>query len=204
MAAPAALGEAEQYTVLVVEDEADHQLLIQKTLGGEGGPFSLVQFARNSEQARRFTQQMSFDVMLVDNRIPGARGLDLMSELREDGVDAPFVLMTSAGSEDLVVQAYRQNASDYVIKDGGFWKELPSVLRRVVVADRAKKREAALLEHLERTNAKLDAVQAVTRRQQGEIRAHVRALSTAVADLDGDVQTKLGPMLVDLETLLVP
>jgi YesN/AraC family two-component response regulator len=38
-----------------------------------------VQFADNSVDAEHFARQMSFDVLLVDNRIPGRRGLDLIS-----------------------------------------------------------------------------------------------------------------------------
>jgi len=146
--------------VLVVEDEPEHQLLVRKALTREGSGFSMVQFARDSEEAIRFARQMPFDVMLVDNRIPGTRGLDLLTELREVGVDAPFVLMTSAGSEDLVVEAWRQKVSEYVIKDSGFWRDLPLVLRRVVESNRQRRREQELLQRLERTNARLDALRA--------------------------------------------
>jgi len=147
-------------SVLVVEDEPEHQLLVRKALTREGSGFAMVQFARDSEEALRFARQMSFDVMLVDNRIPGTRGLDLLTELREAGVDAPFVLMTSAGSEDLVVEAWRQKVAEYVIKDSGFWRDLPLVLRRVVTTDRQRRREQELLQRLERTNARLDAMRA--------------------------------------------
>lgn len=150
--------EGEAIRVLVVEDEPEHQLLVRKALAREGSGFAMVQFARDSEEAIRFARQMGFDVMLVDNRIPGTRGLDLLTELREVGVDAPFVLMTSAGSEDLVVEAWRQKVAEYVIKDSGFWRELPQVLRRVVASDRQRRREQELLHRLERTNARLDAL----------------------------------------------
>lgn len=149
-------GEAEGLRILVVEDEPEHQLLVRKALAREGSGFSLIQFARDSEEAVRYARQMAFDVMLVDNRIPGTRGLDLLTELREVGVDAPFVLMTSAGSEDLVVEAMRQKVAEYIIKDSGFWRDLPQVLKRVVAIDQQRRREVDLLGRLERTNARLD------------------------------------------------
>lgn len=153
-------GEAEGLRILVVEDEPEHQLLVRKALAREGSGFSLIQFARDSEEAVRYARQMAFDVMLVDNRIPGTRGLDLLTELREVGVDAPFVLMTSAGSEDLVVEAMRQKVAEYVIKDSGFWRDLPQVLKRVVATDQQRRREVDLLGRLERTNARLDQLRA--------------------------------------------
>ena len=193
---------AEQYTVLVVEDEATHQLLIRKALSHEGSPFSLVQFTRDSEEAVRFARQLSFDVMLVDNRIPGTRGLDLLTELREAGVTAPFVLMTSAGSEDLVVQAYRQKVDEYVIKDSGFWKDLPQVLLRVIGADRAKKREQELRLRHERTDAKLERLNAELEQRNVALRERVKALQEALVGLDAQGAEALRVIVNDIEALL--
>lgn len=194
--------EAEQFTVLVVEDEATHQMLIRKALSREGTPFSLVQFTRDSEEAVRFARQMAFDVLLVDNRIPGTRGLDLLTELREAGVEAPFVLMTSAGSEDLVVEAYRQKVDDYVIKDSGFWKELPQVLLRVIRTDRAKRREQDLHARYERTNSKLEKLNADIQLRNEAIRDKVRALRTAIAALAPADSAALTPLVEEIEALL--
>lgn len=180
--------ESEAIRVLVVEDEPEHQLLVRKALAREGGGFAMVQFARDSEEAIRFARQMGFDVMLVDNRIPGTRGLDLLTELREVGVDAPFVLMTSAGSEDLVVEAWRQKVAEYVIKDSGFWRELPQVLRRVVASDRQRRREQELLARLERTNARLDA-----------LRSEMEDKTLRIASLVADAREALGAK--DLERI---
>ena len=169
-------------------DEAEHQLLVRKALTREGGGFELVQFARDSEEALRFANQMSFDVMLVDNRIPGTRGLDLLTALRQAGSEAPFVLMTSAGSEDLVVEAWRQKVAEYVIKDSGFWRELPQVLRRVVASDRQRRREQELLARLERTNARLDA-----------LRSEMEDKTLRIASLVADAREALGAK--DLERI---
>lgn len=194
--------EAEQYTVLVVEDEATHQMLIRKALTREGTPFSLVQFTRDSEEAVRFARQMAFDVLLVDNRIPGTRGLDLLTELREAGVAAPFVLMTSAGSEGLVVEAYRQKVADYVIKDSGFWKELPQVLLRVIQGDRAKRREQELHARYERTNAKLEKLNADIRLRTEAIGEKVRALRAVIEGLGATEVEALTPLVAEIEALL--
>ncbi|MFO0746153.1 MAG: response regulator [Myxococcota bacterium] len=181
-------------TVLVVEDEAEHQLLVRKALTREGSGFELVQFARDSEEALRFANQMSFDVMLVDNRIPGTRGLDLLTALREVGSEAPFVLMTSAGSEDLVVEAWRQKVAEYVIKDSGFWRDLPQVLRRVVAADRARRREQDLVARLERTNARLDQLRTETDERSSKLEALLGEARAAFGELAPTVADKHGPL----------
>ena len=185
--------------VLVVEDEPEHQLLVRKALTREGSGFGMVQFARDSADATRFARQMSFDVMLVDNRIPGTRGLDLLTELREAGVDAPFVLMTSAGSEDLVVEAWRQKVAEYVIKDSGFWRDLPLVLRRVVASDRQRRREQELLQRLERTNARLDALRAEMEDKTLRIGTLLIEAKTALGESNN---AKLATLLDDMAAIV--
>ncbi|MDP6943344.1 MAG: response regulator [Myxococcota bacterium] len=178
------------YTALVVEDDPTHQLLIRKALLDTDGTFALVQTAGTAEDAEHYARQMAFDVVLVDNRIPGRRGLDLMGTLRDQGVDAPFVLMTSGGSEDLAVRAYRQKCADYVIKDGDFWRDVPRLLERVVREDRQRRQTDEQHARLERANARLDELNTEIQLQnqqllhaQKALQEHNDALTTANAEL---------------------
>jgi len=195
-------GDDTQLTVLVVEDEAAHQMLIRKALVRDDSPFSLVQFARDSQEAVRFAHQIAFDVLLVDNRIPGTRGLDLLTELRETGVTAPFVLMTSAGSEELVVQAYRKKVDDYVIKDSGFWRDLPRILLRVVDAERARRREVELVERLGRANAKLDRLNTEHQLRISRLRGRLEELRAAVSALGSPAGDPLAAILDGIDGCL--
>ena len=145
------------YSVLVVEDEPNHQLLIRRELARLPSVFEWVQFARDADEAKRFASQIDFDCMLVDNRLPDHRGLDLIRDFARQGMKSAFVLMTSAGSEDLVVQAYRQHVNEYVIKQAGFWKELPALLIRVIEADQARTAGKERLDRLENALEELDA-----------------------------------------------
>ncbi len=158
-----------ELSVLVVEDDPNHQLLIRRALTEPGSGFSVVQLARDSDEAERFARQLRFDCILVDNRIPGRRGLDLIDALRDSGVDSPFVLMTSVGTEDLAVQAHRKRVADYVIKDPGFWNDVPQILERVVSEDRARRREIELRERLERTNERLSELNTELQLQRAEL-----------------------------------
>ena len=167
------------YTALVVEDDPTHQLLVRKALLRAGGSFAIVQVAGNADDAEHYARQMAFDVVLIDNRIPGRRGLDLVSTLREQGVTAPFVLMTSAGSEELAVKAYRSQCADYVVKDGDFWRDLPRLLERVVTADREHKRCEELNQRLARANARLDELNT-------DIQLQNQQLIRAQANLEAD------------------
>ena len=126
------------YNILVIEDEPNHQLLIRRELERHPDIFKLVQFASSGEEAAGFVAQIRFDCLLVDNRLPGQRGLELIKAFGDSGVNAAFVLMTSAGSEDLVVQAYRHYVHEYVIKETGFWQDLPTLLQAVIEKHQAR------------------------------------------------------------------
>lgn len=178
-------------SVLVVEDDPSHQLLIRRALTRPGSRFTVVQLAETSQEALDYAGQMTFDCMLVDNRIPGHRGLDLVDHLRERGVDAPFVLMTSAGSEDLAVQAYRKQVADYVVKAPNFWNELPKILLRVVEIDSGRKAAASLTERLRRTTDKLQTLNGDLLLQNQElttVKAALAAKEEEVVALKAEVE----------------
>jgi DNA-binding NtrC family response regulator len=147
---------SDSYSVLVVEDELNHQLLIRRELSADKHPFGLVRFAQSLDEARDCIGQRAFDCMLVDNRLPGGRGLDLIDSLIKKGSNTAFILMTSAGSEELVVQAYRSRVSAYVTKTPGFWQELPTIILRAIEETRANRADQTRLEKLEASLSFLD------------------------------------------------
>jgi PAS domain S-box-containing protein len=101
--------------VLLVEDEVSHAELVQETFE-EAARLYIVTWANTLEKARAALAKASFDVVLVDWRLPDGDGLDLLPGGIEQAC-MPFVMMTSHGDERLVVEAMRQGALNYVVKD---------------------------------------------------------------------------------------
>ncbi|HMJ10009.1 MAG TPA: response regulator, partial [Polyangiaceae bacterium] len=58
------------------------------------------------------------DCVLLDCDLPDGTGLDFIAQARARGLDAPFVVLTARGDEELAVKLMKAGASDYLSKIG--------------------------------------------------------------------------------------
>ena len=58
----------------------------------------------------------AFDLVLLDNKMPGMSGIDFLAALQQRGLGVPVILMTGHGTTDTAIQAMNLGAFDYVIK----------------------------------------------------------------------------------------
>jgi signal transduction histidine kinase/FixJ family two-component response regulator len=119
-AAPAGIA------VLVVDDDPDHRYLAQRRLEMSGFEVSV---AANAEEALAVVE--STDLVLLDHRLPGTSGLDLLPVITGRGPSV--VMVTGMGSEGLAVEAMRRGAVDYIVKDSRYLDILPEVVSRAWV-----------------------------------------------------------------------
>ena len=71
-----------------------------------------------------------FDVMIVDRRLPGADGVDLVESLRSAGVTTPMLILTALGTVHDKVRGLDAGANDYLVKPFEF-EELFARLRAI-------------------------------------------------------------------------
>jgi PAS domain S-box-containing protein len=92
-----------------------------------------------------------YDLLLLDYRLPGTNGLDMLRELRQvHGLDIPVVLITGQGDEGIARQAMRLGAADYVVKRGEYVQRLPFVLENAFHRAQLAREQIALRESEER------------------------------------------------------
>ncbi len=109
--------------VLVVDDDPDHRFLARRRLELAG---FVVCLAGNAEEALALVD--SVDLVVLDYRLPGTTGLDLLPVLADRG---PSVVMaTGMGSEGLAVEAMRRGAVDYIVKDESYLDIVADVVWR--------------------------------------------------------------------------
>ncbi len=102
----------------------------------------------------------NFDVLLLDYRLSGDSGLEVLKHVREDrALDLPVVMVTGQGSEEVAAHAMRLGATDYVVKHDGYLDVLPQTLANAfhrVVAERGHVALTASQARLNLLNASLE------------------------------------------------
>ena len=111
-----------EITVLHVDDDPAFGDLVATYLEREGGENGLdVVTVTDSTAALAELERGRgrIDCVVSDYEMPGMNGLDLLSAVRSEWPDLPFVLMTGKGSEEVARDAFREGATDYVQKQSG-------------------------------------------------------------------------------------
>lgn len=115
----------EATTVLIVDDEPEHRHLFAGVVESLGLP---VETAGSAEQALERIEEELPGLVLLDVRLPGMSGLDMLSRLRAQSSQVPVVLITAFGDVRQAVEAVKQGADDYLIKPVDL-EELRAVIR---------------------------------------------------------------------------
>jgi PAS domain S-box-containing protein len=84
----------------------------------------------------RLAQPPSYDLALIDLRMPDQSGLDLVREARRRGLAIPpFIMISGAGDEETAIATLKLGAADYVVKREGYLLQLPSRIDLAIASD---------------------------------------------------------------------
>src|SRR5437016_12176104 len=97
-----------------------------------------------------------YDAIVTDIKIPGMDGLELLAEIRTHRPDTPTLMITGYGEHDLVVQALRAGAYDFIRKPidrDYFVGSLRRAIEKRELSRRVKGRQLAVGRHLNELEA---------------------------------------------------
>ncbi|HEY0264055.1 MAG TPA: sigma-54 dependent transcriptional regulator [Granulicella sp.] len=112
--------------LLIVDDDDSVRHACCEIAGGMG--FHIAS-ARNVPEARAILQQQPIDLLLLDLRLPGGSGLELLEEIKSLHPETGVVVMTAFATVSSAVEAMRIGAGDYLTKPFAL-EELTAVLDR--------------------------------------------------------------------------
>ncbi len=126
--------------VLIVDDEKNIRAELAGLLEDEG--FRAITAADGDEGLRRFAEENP-DVVLLDVRLPGRSGLEILEEIRRLDFEVPVLVMSGQATIDTAVRATKLGAFDYLEKPLEP-ERLLLTLRNALEAGRLRKRTREL------------------------------------------------------------
>ncbi len=114
----------ETLNLLVVDDEPGIRSGVSRILENYtvSYPFMdedigfIVETAESGEEALDILKKKPMDIVLLDNKLPGIQGIDVLEYINQQNMDLVVVMITSYASLELAVKATRQGAYDFVPK----------------------------------------------------------------------------------------
>ncbi|MDX2192330.1 MAG: response regulator transcription factor [Gemmatimonadales bacterium] len=103
--------------VLVVEDDRTVGEYVERGLAEQRWSVDLV---GDGLEGLRLASDGRYDLVILDLRLPGMSGFEVLRTLRDRGVATPVLVLTAQDAVDFKVQALRAGADDYVTKPFAF------------------------------------------------------------------------------------
>jgi DNA-binding response OmpR family regulator len=110
--------------VLVIEDDPTVGQFVKRGLEEHRWSVDLV---ANGEEGERLASTQPYDLLVLDMRLPGRSGLDVLRTLRARGFERPVLVLTAQDAVDAKVETLRAGADDYVTKPFAFEELLARV-----------------------------------------------------------------------------
>jgi len=114
--------------ILIVEDSPRILGFLRKGLSEEG---YAVQTAERGDTGLELALSQEFDAAVVDVMLPGKTGLELVRELRSEGIRLPILLLTARDRTEDKIEGLDAGADDYLTKPFDF-TELTARLRALL------------------------------------------------------------------------
>lgn len=99
--------------LLLVDDEKNIRLTVRRSLSGVD--LEIVE-APSGEEALERLALIDFDLMLLDLRLPGISGMELLDRMRELGISVKTVVISAHGTIDLAVRLLKEGVLDFIEK----------------------------------------------------------------------------------------
>ena len=131
--------------ILVIEDDPTVGQYVKRGLEEHRWAVDLV---TDGEDGERHAGSEAYDLLILDMRLPGKSGLDVLRSLRARGFERPVLVLTAQDAVDAKVTTLRAGADDYVTKPFAF-EELLARVEALARRPRAIARPVLLVADLE-------------------------------------------------------
>ena len=146
---------ARPVAVLLVEDDEDDYLITRDLLSDVEGVAYEVTWVTSYDRGLSEMKRNAHDIYLVDFRLAGSDGLELIAEARAEKCSGPIILLTGQGDRQTDLKAMHAGASDFLTKGRIDSSQLERSIRYAIEQHRLRGELERHAEALARSNAEL-------------------------------------------------
>jgi two-component system, NarL family, sensor histidine kinase UhpB len=107
---------SENLNILVVEDNASDQFLLEQMLLSSRLRINKIFCASTISDAKRILTSSGIDFVLLDLSLPDSFGIDSLKSINHLIQRIPVIVLTGLADYDVALEALKQNAQDYLVK----------------------------------------------------------------------------------------
>lgn len=134
-------------SILVVDDERSMREFLLEVFEKEGNDVFL---AENGSTALDLIENEIIDLAIVDLKMPGMDGLELLEQIKYKNSNISIIMMTAFGSEKTAVDAMKRGACNYLKKPFESIDEVKLIVKKELEGLRLKKENIILKQRLEK------------------------------------------------------
>src|SRR3954470_21021542 len=108
--------ETQGKRILIVDDDEDDYFITSEYIKSIPGNNFVVDWSYNYKDALNKLISNDYDIYFVDYRLGIKTGMDLLMDSISLGCEAPIILLTGKGTQEIDVKAMESGAYDYLIK----------------------------------------------------------------------------------------
>lgn len=166
--------------ILVVDDETAERVTLGEVLRLEGYQVSL---AASGEDALALVKEAHVDLAILDLRLPGVDGLQVLEGIRRISDDTIVILITGYGTLETAIQALRKGAYDFLLKPCPVDEVLSAVRRGLSELEVGRQRKV-LVSKLQHTLQELIAADGIEELVAPDVIEDTDVLTVATVELD--------------------
>lgn len=192
-------------TVLIVDDEATIRRLLRQKLSKEGYP---CEEADTAEQTLSRLRSNSIELVILDIKMPGKSGIELLPEIKANYPDTAVIMVTAVAETSVAIECMKQGVEDYICKPFNLDEVMLSVKRTL----EKRKLQLKIKEYQQHLEEKVEAqTKEIRKLFLGAIEALIFALeakdkytaghSRRVTEISVAIGSELGLSTDDIEDL---
>ena len=137
-------------SILIVDPNRDHVEILNRFLMKENQELR-IDSIKNINELQPAIMKNSYDIIVSEFIVGEYNGNDLLNQIKELNIDIPVVFFTQESREDIVVEAFRNGAKDFYVKDFSIsnLRKLKNSIKGVVSEIRAVREQSRMQKLLE-------------------------------------------------------